>query len=126
MGIFSAKPVQPVSSKWYAFVAAAQDRDLAASRLQRAREFFNDWGLARAADSQIPNADDQTTESALSEKTFPVEIKPELNETFINKRERVENSAQNTRTEAVAALEHDVNPKLLQILKVAAHKGNSD
>jgi len=91
--------------------------------LQRAREFFDDRGLARAADSQVPNADDQTTERALSEKTFPVEIKAELNETFINKRERVENSAQNTRAEAVAALENDVDPKLLQILKVAAHKG---
>ena len=91
--------------------------------MQLAREFFDDRGLARTADSQVPNADDQTTESALSEKTFPVEIKPELNETFINKRESVENSAQNTRAKAVAALENHVDPKLLQIFKVAAHKG---
>jgi hypothetical protein len=81
--------------------------------LERAREFFDDRRLARAADRQVPDADNETTERTLAEKAFPVEIKAELNETFVNKRERVKNSAQNTRTKAMAPLEDDVDSELL-------------
>src|SRR5260370_10334450 len=124
MGIFCGKPIQPVSSTWHALVTAAQDRDLAATRLQSARELFDDRRLARAADRQVPDADDQTTKRALAEKAFPVEIKPELNETFVNKRERVKNSAQDTCAKAMAPLENDVDSELIQIFKTAAHGGS--
>ena len=92
--------------------------------MQSAREFFDDRRLARTADRQVPDADDQTTESALAEKAFPVEIKPDLNEAFVNKRKRVKNSAQNTRAKAMAPLEDDVDSELLQIFKTAAHGGS--
>ena len=81
--------------------------------MQSAREFFDDRRLACAADRQVPDADDETTERTLAEKAFPVEIKPELNETFVNKRKGVKNSAQNTCAKAMAPLEDNVNSELL-------------
>jgi len=80
--------------------------------LERAREFLDDRGLSRAADGQIPDADDQTTERSLAENAFAVEIEPELNETFVNKRERIENPAQGTGAKTVSPLEDNVDPEL--------------
>ncbi len=73
---------------------------------------IDDRGLSRAADRQVPDADNQTTERALAENAFAVEIKPELNETFVNKRKSIENPAQNTGAKAVSPLEDDVDPEL--------------
>src|SRR5436190_7925330 len=104
--------IEPTAFARNTFVAAAQDRNPATTGLERPGKFFDDRGLSRAADRQVPDADNQTTERALAENAFAVEIKPELNETFVNKRKSIENPAQNTGAKAVSPLEDDVDPEL--------------
>ena len=46
--------------------------------LKRTREFFHDGSLARAADCQIADADDQTPERAFPKNSFAIKIKAQL------------------------------------------------
>ena len=60
---------------WDTLVTAAQNGDSATTRLQGAGDLFYDGRFARSADSQIADADDQTTKRALTENAFPIKIK---------------------------------------------------
>ncbi len=45
--------------------------------------------------------------------TFPVKIETKLNETFVNKRQRIEDCTQRGGANPAAALQHNVDTKLL-------------
>ena len=121
--IFAEHAIEPVSFCRFrnALVAATQNRDAAAAGLQRAREFLDHRSLAGAADGEIANTDDETTECPFAKNSFSIEIKPQLNNAFVNKRERVENSAQKSGAKSAAAAKHDVDSELLQVFESSAH-----
>ena len=101
---------------------AAQDGDAPAAGLQRPREFFHHRRLTRSADREIPDANDKAAKRALAEDSFPIQIKPELDDSFVNKRERVKNSAQNRRTNAALSFQNNVDGKLLEIFNPVRHR----
>src|SRR5947209_11995769 len=107
MDILGQQPVEPISfgRLRHAFVTAAQDGDASAAGLQRPREFFHHRCLTRSADREIPDANDKAAKRALAENSFPIQIKPELDDSFVNKRERVKNSAQNRGAKSAARSE---------------------
>ncbi|MEY2556486.1 MAG: hypothetical protein QOF93_1630, partial [Verrucomicrobiota bacterium] len=121
--IFGEQSIEPISLARFrhALVAAAQDRDTTAPELKGAREFFHHWRFTRSTDSEVSNADDEATERALAENSFPIQIKPELDDPLVDKREGVKHSAQNRSAKATAAAKDDVDPELLQIFKRAPH-----
>ncbi len=98
---------------WNTFVTAAEDGDAATTGLQRAGELFDDGRFARSADSQIADADDQTTESALAENTFPIKIEAQLHDALEEQREQIKNASQNAGTKSVTTFEDNVNGELL-------------
>src|SRR5882724_9273455 len=103
MDILGQQPVEPISfgRLRHAFVTAAQDGDAPAAGLQRPREFFHHRCLTRSADREIPDANDKAAKRALAE------------DSFVNKRERVKNSAQNRGAKSAAPLKHHVDSELL-------------
>src|SRR5436305_1555718 len=90
-----AHSIDPISFHGFrhALLAATKDRNSTAAQLQRTREFFHDRRFTGAADREIPDADDEATERALAENSFPIQVESELDDPFVDKRERVKNSA---------------------------------
>src|SRR5436309_13839694 len=82
--IFFFDSIEPTAFARNTFVAEAQDRNPATTGLERPGKFFEDRGLSRAADRQVPDADKQNTERALAENAFEVEIKSEWKQTLVN------------------------------------------
>jgi hypothetical protein len=94
-------------------VTAAEDSDPAAADLQRASKFFDHRSFSGTADREVTNADDETTECALTENAFPIQIKPELDDAFVEKGKRVKHSAQDRGAKSATATEDNVDAELL-------------
>jgi hypothetical protein len=77
------------------------------------REFFHDRRLTRSADRKISDADDKATKRALAKNSFPVQVEPELDDPFVDKREGIKKSAQNPSAKAAATAKDNVDPELL-------------
>ena len=121
--IFGQQSIEPISfcRLRHAFVTAAQDGDAPTAGLQRPREFFHHRRFTRSADREIPDANNKAAERALAENSFPIQIKPELNDALVKEGQEVKNSAQNGLAKPTATPEHDVDSELLQIFKRATH-----
>src|SRR5262249_15728310 len=89
--------------------------------MQSAGKLLNNRGLTRSADGKIANANHETAQCTFAENSFAIKIKPELHEPVVNERERVKNPAQDRSANAVTSFENDVDPKLFQAFKPAAH-----
>ena len=115
MDILGQQPVEPISLAgfWHTLITAAENCHAPAAGLECASKFLHHWRFARSADREISDADDETTERALAKNSFPIQIKPELDDSFVNKRERVKNSAQNRGAKSAAPLKHHVDSELL-------------
>jgi hypothetical protein len=79
--------------------------------VQRAGKLLNNRRLARPADSKITDADHETSERAFAEKSLAIEIKPELHQPVIDKRERVKDTAQDRSANAMPSSEDNVDPE---------------
>ena len=108
---------RPLCRTRHTLVTAAQNRDPASAGLQSARNFFDDRRLARSANGQIADADDEATERAFAKDAVPIKKEPQLHNALVDKRETMENAAQKRRAHAVAALENDVDRELFEIFK---------
>src|SRR5437762_13683327 len=110
MDILGQQPVEPISfgRLWHAFVTAAQDGDASATGLQRPREFFHHRCLTRSTNREIPDANDKAAERALAENSFPIQIKPKLDDSFVKEGQEVKDPAQNGRAKPTATPEHEI------------------
>jgi hypothetical protein len=116
-------PIEPISFCRFrlTFVTAAQDGNATSADLQRASEFFDDWSLAGSPNGQVANADDEATQRALPKNSFPIQLESELDDSLVDERERVKNSAQKRSAKSAATAKDDVDAELLEIFKFAAH-----
>jgi hypothetical protein len=104
-----------------ALVASAEDRDAPAVILQGARELFHDRRLARAADGEIADRDDEAGRMMLAEKAMPEEPEPRLHTAAKEPAQPVQKPAEGEGALAVATLENDVDRKLFKRFEPAAH-----
>src|SRR5205823_7171167 len=85
------------------------------------RKFFHNRSLARSTDSEISDADNETTEGALTKNAFAIKEQTELHKAFVNEREKINKRAQQSRANSTPTFENDINRKLLEIFQRAAH-----
>src|SRR4029450_9300852 len=90
----SAEPASPIAFPGDTFLTSAQTFPSPASRRQSAGQLPNNRRLTRSADSKITDADHETSERAFAENSLAIEIKPELHQPVVDKRERVKDPAQ--------------------------------
>jgi hypothetical protein len=89
--------------------------------LQGACELFHDRSFSSAAHGKVADADNQTTECALTENSAAIESEPQLDDPFVHERKSVQDSAQDARSNAMSPFQNDVDRELLKIFKSLAH-----
>src|SRR5258708_36848555 len=105
------EPAAPPSLARAALVTAAKNRYSPPSGLQSPSELLNNRRFTRPADRKITDADHETSERAFAENSFAIEIKPELHQPVVDKRERVKDTAQDGSANAMTSFEDDVDPE---------------
>ena len=83
--------------------------------------FLDDRRLARSADGQVANADDETAERALPKDPLPIKKQAKLHDPLVNERKRVKNPAQDRGAKSAAPPENDVDGKLLEAFNPVTH-----
>jgi hypothetical protein len=106
-----------------AFVAAAEDSDLAAFLLEAAGEHFDDWGFAGAADGEVADADDGGSEVVIGFDAVSEERDAALDEAFEEMGEAGEEEAERACAEAAAVAEDDFDAPLFEAVHVFARHG---
>ena len=104
-----------------AFVAARQDGNTATGLLEGAGKFFDNRRLAGAADGEVADADDLTTERVVAEDAVAPEEVAELDDLSVDFREDTEDAAGDARSEIAASFKDDVEHVLLDIFRPPPH-----
>ena len=107
--------------EFLALVTAAQYGHAPTARLQSAGEAFHHGRFASAADGEVADADDEAPDVVLAENAPAKKKDSRLDQREVDEREAVKQPAQHRGALAVTARKDDIDCKLLEIFKPAAH-----